>query len=118
LALCASGTASLEAALAGVPAVVAYRLDPLSAALARRLVRARFMALPNILLNRRAIPELFQGDATAPSIARAAEGVLALPASEAPAIAEELRAILRPPSNEPFGDRVASLMEDWLRAPK
>jgi len=41
-----------------------------------------------------------------------------LPASEAPAIAEELRAILRPPSNEPFGDRVASLMEDWLRAPK
>ena len=118
LALCASGTASLEAALAGVPAVVAYRLDPLSAALARRLVRAPFMALPNILLNRRAIPELFQGDATGPSIARAAEGVLALPASEAPAIAEELRSILRPPSNEPFGDRVASLMEDWLRAPK
>ena len=116
LALCASGTASLEAALAGVPAVVAYRLDPLSAALARRLVRVPFMALPNILLNRRAIPELFQADATAALTARAAEGALKH-ADDAHAVAEELRAILRPPSIEPFGDRVAALMEGWLRAP-
>ena len=117
LALCASGTASLEAALSGVPTVVAYRLDPLSAALARRLVRAPFMALPNILLNRGAIPELFQAEANAFSIARAAEGIWAR-VGEAQVIAEELRAILRPPSTEPFGDRVAALMESWLRAPK
>lgn len=114
LALCASGTASLEAALAGVPTVVAYRLDALSAALARRLVQTPLMALPNILLNRRAIPELFQGEATVSSIARAAEGVFAR-SGEAHAIGEELRAILRPPSSEPFGDRVAALMEGWLR---
>lgn len=113
LALCASGTASLEAALAAVPTVVAYRLDPLSAALGRLLVRTPFMALPNILLNRRAIPELFQSEATAPSIAAAAEEVLAR-STEAPAIAEELHAILRPPSSEPFGDRVAGLMRGWL----
>jgi lipid-A-disaccharide synthase len=117
LALCASGTASLEAALAGVPTVVAYRLDPLSAALARRLVRAPFMALPNILLNRRAIPELFQAEANVYSIARAAERCLAR-VGEAQAIADELRVILCPPSTEPFGDRVAALMEGWLRAPK
>jgi lipid-A-disaccharide synthase len=117
LALCASGTASLEAALSGVPLVVAYRLDPLSAALARLLVQTPFIALPNILLNRRAIPELFQGDATASSIARAAEGIWGS-TKEAQATAEELRAILRPPSSEPFGERVAALMEGWLRAPK
>lgn len=117
LVLCASGTASLEAALAGVPAVVAYRMDALSAALARKLIRTPFMALPNILLNRPAIPELFQAEATVPSIARAAEDVLARP-GEAQGIAEELGWILRPPSSDPFGDRVAALMADWLRDPK
>jgi lipid A disaccharide synthetase len=75
------------------------------------------MALPNILLNRQAIPELFQGEATGPAIARAAERMLAR-STDAHAIAEELRAILRPPSSEPFGDRVADLMRAWLDRPR
>ncbi len=62
--LCASGTASLEAALAGAAPVVTYRLDRLSFAVARRLVRTPHIALPNVLLERRAYPELLQDEVT------------------------------------------------------
>jgi len=74
-ALCASGTASLECALAGVPPVVAYRLDALAAFVARRALRTPHVALPNVLLGRRAFPELLQDDAR-PDRMRAALGAL------------------------------------------
>lgn len=62
MALCASGTASLEAALAGVPPVVGYRCDPLTALIAKRLLLTPHIALPNVLLGERAFPELVQRD--------------------------------------------------------
>jgi lipid-A-disaccharide synthase len=62
-ALCASGTASLEAALARAVPVVVYRVDLVTEVVARLLVRSPHMALPNLLLGRRAFPELFQGEA-------------------------------------------------------
>ena len=60
VALAASGTVALELAMADTPAVIAYRMSPLSAALARRLVRVRYANLVNIILNREAVPELLQ----------------------------------------------------------
>jgi lipid-A-disaccharide synthase len=56
-ALAASGTVALELALAGVPAVVAYRVNPVSAWLARRFITVRYVNLVNILLDRPAVPE-------------------------------------------------------------
>jgi lipid-A-disaccharide synthase len=111
--LCASGTASLEAALAGAAPVVAYRLDPLAYALARRLVRTPHIALPNVLLGRRAFPELLQGDVTPARLAGAARGLLAR-RDESLRLAAELRAVLAPPSPAPFGRRVADLLLPWL----
>jgi lipid-A-disaccharide synthase len=108
--LCASGTASLEAALAGAAPVVAYRLDPLSFAVARRLLRTPHIALPNVLLGRRAFPELVQGDVTPEAIASAARDLLARPA-DARSLADELRARLAPPSPLSFGERVAALLD-------
>jgi len=111
--LCASGTASLEAALAGASPVVAYRLDRLAYAVARRLVRTPHIALPNVLLGRRAFPELVQGEVTPARLAASALPLLAdRPASLR--LAAELGAILAPPSPAPFGDRVAELMLPWL----
>src|SRR5262249_20522258 len=78
-ALCASGTASLEAALAGAAPVVAYRLDPAAFALARRLVRTPHIALPNVILGRRAFPELVQGEVTPLRLCAAARGLLDRP---------------------------------------
>ena len=65
----ASGTASLEAALAGLPMVVVYRMAPLSYAVGRMLVRVEHVALPNLVAGRRVVPELIQGECTARSVA-------------------------------------------------
>lgn len=60
----ASGTASLEAALFGLPSVVFYSLNPLTYFLGRKLVRLPHVALPNIILERGAMTELIQNDFT------------------------------------------------------
>ncbi len=62
LCLVASGTAALECALVGTPLVVVYRVGPLTYALARRLVTAPFIALPNLVAGRPVVPELLQPD--------------------------------------------------------
>lgn len=65
----ASGTAALEAALVGTPMVVAYRMNPLTLLVARRLVKLRHFSLPNILFGEEIVPELLQGEATAERLA-------------------------------------------------
>jgi lipid-A-disaccharide synthase len=64
VALVKSGTATLEAALAGTPMTVAYRTSPLTWALARRLVRVPHVSLPNLVAGERVVPERLQSDAT------------------------------------------------------
>jgi len=64
VALAASGTVTAELALARTPMVVAYRVGGLTYALANRLMTAPYMTLVNILLERRAVPEFKQYEAT------------------------------------------------------
>lgn len=59
-ALAASGTVALELAIAGVPTVVAYRVHAVTAFLARRMLKTRFVSLPNILLSKALQPERLQ----------------------------------------------------------
>lgn len=61
-ALAASGTVALELALAKLPMVIAYRLSPLTAMIARRLIKLKFVCLINILLDRAVVPELLLED--------------------------------------------------------
>jgi lipid-A-disaccharide synthase len=68
--LVASGTATLEAALAGAPMVVLYKMAPLSYLLARLLVRVRHIGLVNIVAGRGIVPELIQGAARPNRIAK------------------------------------------------
>src|SRR5262249_20073030 len=75
-AICASGTASLEAAIAGAAPVVAYRLDALAFAIAKRLVRTPHVALPNVILGRRAFPELVQDEVTPARLVAAARTLM------------------------------------------
>lgn len=68
-ALVASGSATLEAALAEVPMIAVCRLNLSTYFMARTVVRCRYFALSNVLLGRRAFPELLQGAVTAGSMA-------------------------------------------------
>jgi len=76
LALCASGTATLETGLLGTPMIVVYRLSGLTWKLARLLVRVPHASLVNLVLGRRTVPELLQNDATPARIAATALGLL------------------------------------------
>jgi lipid-A-disaccharide synthase len=60
----ASGTATVEAALIGNPFLVVYRISDLSYAVAKRVVKVPFVAMPNLIADREIIPELIQGDFT------------------------------------------------------
>jgi lipid-A-disaccharide synthase len=66
-----SGTTTLEAALAGLPAVVAYRTHPLTWAIARRVVKVPHVALANLVAGKRVYPELLQGELSGERLAKA-----------------------------------------------
>ncbi|MGR3915204.1 MAG: lipid-A-disaccharide synthase [Gammaproteobacteria bacterium] len=76
LAVLASGTAALEAALLRRAHIVVYKLPCFSYWLMRRLVRVNYYSMPNQLLPAPLIPELIQRRATAANIARAADALL------------------------------------------
>ena len=61
-ALTKSGTSTLELALAGVPMAVTYRVNPVSAMMARRMIRVPYVAMVNLLAGRQIVPELLQED--------------------------------------------------------
>ncbi|NNG05419.1 MAG: lipid-A-disaccharide synthase [Inquilinus sp.] len=76
LALAASGTVTLELALAGTPMVVAYRVNALTAMIARRLVKLPHVALVNVVLGYGAVPELIQEECRADRLAAAMAALL------------------------------------------
>jgi lipid-A-disaccharide synthase len=76
LALCASGTATLEVGLVGTPMIVAYRVGLWSSLVARLMVRLPHFSLVNLVSGERVVPELFQREATAKRIADRAEALV------------------------------------------
>jgi lipid-A-disaccharide synthase len=113
LAVVAAGTATLEAALAGVPCVVVGRSHPWTTAIARRALRIPWIGLPNILLDRSVVPELVQDldpeHFVSPVRSCLVDGDAGAP--KARALAEELLEHLGPPG---FGARVAEALRPAL----
>ena len=71
LALVASGTASLEAALFKTPMVIAYRQSPISWAVMRHMAYLPYVGLPNVLAGEKLVPELLQDEANPAALAGA-----------------------------------------------
>jgi lipid-A-disaccharide synthase len=90
LALAASGTVTIEAALLGCPMVTFYKVNALSWILGRWLVRVPFLSMVNLVAGRKIAPELIQGDMTGEKIA--AEAVRLL---DDPAAMDEMRSGLK-----------------------
>ena len=76
VALLASGTAALEAALVGCPMVVAYRVSELSYRLARALASTHIVSMPNHLMPEPLVPEFLQKDATEENLVPAIQQLL------------------------------------------
>jgi lipid-A-disaccharide synthase len=117
-ALTKSGTSTLELALAGVPMAVTYRVNPITAALARRLIRVPHVAMVNLLAGREVVPELLQQDC-AP--AKLAETVLRLlrdgPAAAAQRSAfTQVMASLRAPEGLPDAAAARAVLDVLERA--
>ena len=76
LVIAASGTVTLEAALAKVPTVVIYRLSPISYWIGKSVIRVPFISLPNLIANEPVFPELIQKEATPGNIVQSAMALL------------------------------------------
>jgi lipid-A-disaccharide synthase len=76
LALCASGTATLEVGLLGTPMIMVYRLASWTYLLAKLMVHLPNVSLVNLVLGRRVVPELIQGEANPRRIAAEAARLL------------------------------------------
>ena len=75
-----SGTSSLEMAVAGVPHLIAYKVNPLTAMIVGRLVKVPFASLVNLLAERRVVPEFLQQEATPEKLSGALHELLTAPA--------------------------------------
>lgn len=76
LLLVVSGTATLEGAIAGVPMVIIYRLSALSYLIGRVLIKMWCIGLANIVVGKKVVPELIQGEVTPQRIAHEAKKIL------------------------------------------
>ncbi|MBN8862184.1 MAG: lipid-A-disaccharide synthase [Sphingobacteriales bacterium] len=75
-ALVTSGTATLETALFGVPEVVCYKGSPISYAIAKRVIKVKFISLVNLIMDRLVVKELIQHDLTPANINRELNDIL------------------------------------------
>ncbi len=116
LALAASGTVTIEAAVLGTPMVTFYKVNPLSWYAGRRLVKVPFLSMVNLVADRQIVPELMQHDMTPAKIAAAAEELLVSPGR-----ADQMRAGLAvvrkllTRDGDPF-TRVAQSIADFCEA--
>lgn len=79
LAVIASGTVTLEAAICGTPMVIIYTVSPLSYWLGRKLIEVEHIGLVNLIAQKRAVPELVQKEATPEAVKNAAYAYLSDP---------------------------------------
>jgi lipid-A-disaccharide synthase len=113
LCLVASGTATLETALLGVPMIIVYKISFLSYVIGRLFVHVKNIGLANIIAGKTIVPELIQGDACGERIAGEALAILKN-GERKQAIIKELNAIRAKLGEPGAAIRTAQLAIDML----
>ena len=113
LVITKTGTTTVETAICGTPMITAYRTGKVNYAIAKALVDIPFIAMPNLIANRRVVPEFIQSAATPAALA--AEAITLLTAEKAREQQRlglaEVKAKLGPPGAV---QRAADVIEEWL----
>ena len=118
LAIAASGTVSLEVALAGLPLITIYRTGPLTGWIARRLITVPHVNLVNLILSRPAVPEFLQEDCRPELIAASAARLMTdehLRQEQQVALAEAIRrlgGIEEPPPSQRAATRILQILAE------
>ncbi|TAF53016.1 MAG: lipid-A-disaccharide synthase [Sphingobacteriia bacterium] len=81
-ALVTSGTATLETALFGVPEVVCYKGSAISYAIAKRLIKIKYISLVNLIMDQELVKELIQDQLSVPKLTQALQDILTPQVSE------------------------------------
>ena len=113
LALVASGTATLEAALFKTPMVITYRQSPLSWALMRSMLYLPYVGMPNILAGEKLVPELLQGDAGPAALAGALLALLRDTAAQKRQVERfhEIHLLLRQNTAQKAADAILNILD-------
>jgi lipid-A-disaccharide synthase len=116
-ALVASGTATLELALLNLPMVVAYRVSLIEELVARLMLKIDTIALPNLILGRKALPEFLQRDCTGEGLARVLQPLLADGTQRDAQLAAfgELQSLMNVPGRQSPSDKAARIIEEIVR---
>lgn len=117
VALVASGTVTVQAALHTCPMVVVYRVAPMTYRLGKGLLQVDTYAMVNLVAGRRVVPELIQDDFTPEATAQHALDVLTDPAYAA-RVRSELAAVRASLGTEGASRRAAEAIIDVARRRK
>lgn len=112
-AIVASGTATLETALFKVPQVVVYKGGAISIAIARMLVKIRFISLVNLIMDRKVVTELIQNDCNTANISTCLKQLLGGP--ERDTMMESYMDLAKIMGNPGASGRTARLITDYLK---
>ena len=117
MAIVASGTATLECAMAGLPMLVIYKASWLTYWVGRMLVKLPYLSMVNVLAGEKVVPEFLQGAAEPERLGKAALQILRNPKG-AEGMANRIRDVAKKLGGPGAAARAASEVEDAIRQRK